>query len=274
MELKYNTGEHLIKGIASVKFKAGEQDGLEDGEFTAYAAVKHNIDSTGDKIVDGAFTKTLAKWATSGDFIPLLFGHNMGDPDFNLGHVISAVEDEKGLLVHGKLDLSNPKSAQTYKLLKGKRLNQLSFAYIVVEGAWVDSKEDGGYYELRELDLLEVSLVTVGANRATHLTGVKKFDAKAGRTISAKTEQKISAALADAKAAAEAAANVVVALETLLAEVNASPDAEDEGNEDSTKSASADEPVAAEEPIEVKAAEPMRQASVALLEAELNLLAL
>jgi HK97 family phage prohead protease len=276
MSTKYKNGERLVKGVASIKFKAGPQDGLEEGEFTAYAAVKNNIDSYGDKIVDGAFKKTLSTWDVSGNFIPLLFGHNMSDPDFNLGHVITATEDEKGLLVHGKLDLSNPKSLQTYKLLKGKRLDQLSFAYIVTEGAWVDSKEEGGYYELRELDLLEVSLVTVGANRATHVTGVKEHGTKAGRTISAKTEKRISSAVADAKAALAAAQAVVAGLEELLAEVTASPDAEAEKQGDSeTKSASTDEPVvAAEEPVEVKAANPMRQVSVAALEAELNLLAL
>lgn len=276
MDTKYKNGERLEKSVSSIKFKAGPQDGLAEGEFTAYAAVFNNIDSYGDKIIKGAFADTLSEWNATDNFIPLLFGHNLSDPDFNLGAILDAVEDDNGLLVHGQLDLTNSKSMQVYKMLKGKRLNQLSFAYVVNEGAWVENQNEGGggFYELRALELLEVSLVTVGANRLTEVLDVKAHGTKAGKTISADTAASISSAIDAAKAVLLSAQVVVTELEELLTEVNAENSTAKAAKGYESKSASTGEPVSDEEPLGVKSATPMRNVSVAALEAKINLLAL
>lgn len=173
----------LLKDGAKVRLKAGPDDGLKEGQFEAYASVFGNKDSYGDVIVPGAFTESLKSWKDSGNNIPLLFGHNMSDPDFNLGHVIEAKEDDHGLLTLNQLDLENPKSLQTYRLVKGKRINQMSFAYDVLEGGWATRQKnaDGGddpdnqeeYFELRKLKLYEVSVVPIGANQETEITAFK-----------------------------------------------------------------------------------------------------
>jgi HK97 family phage prohead protease len=156
----------------AVEVKAGPEDGLEEGQFEAYASVFGNVDSYGDVVQRGAFTNTLAEWAASGNFLPVLFGHNMADPDFNLGHVVTAAEDERGLRVRGQLDMDSPKAAQVHRMLKGRRLSQLSFAYDVVRGSW--GQLDGAdVYELHEVKLYEVSLVTIGANQETEVLAVK-----------------------------------------------------------------------------------------------------
>jgi HK97 family phage prohead protease len=56
---------------------------------------------------------------------PAAVGSQHGDPDFNLGYV-DAEEDDKGLKVHGYFDMESPKAAQTYRLLKSGRVNQMS----------------------------------------------------------------------------------------------------------------------------------------------------
>ena len=127
-----------------VQVKAGPADGLAEGEFTAYASVFGNKDSYGDVVMPGAFADTLAEWKDSGNTIPLLFGHNMSDPDYNIGGVKSAVEDDHGLLVTAQLDLDNPKAVQTYRLLKGRRLSQMSFAYDVLDGRESQRAKAGG----------------------------------------------------------------------------------------------------------------------------------
>ncbi|MFB7798941.1 HK97 family phage prohead protease [Isoptericola sp. NPDC056134] len=181
---------------APVRLKAGPEDGLEEGQFSAYASVFGNEDSYGDVVVPGAFEKTLADWAAKDSEIPLLFGHRMDDPDFNIGHVVSAVEDEKGLLVTAQLDLESPKAAQVYRLLKGRRIDQMSFAYDVIDGGAVKHDEQS-VYELRELKLYEVSVVPIGANQETEILAVKAAaDAltsgtKAGRVLSAKNESEL-----------------------------------------------------------------------------------
>src|SRR5699024_10137863 len=86
--------------------------------------------------------------------------------------ITEAVEDEHGLKVTGELDLDSPKAAQTYRLLKGKRIEQLSYAYAVLDGGPA-TKDGDDYFELRDLDLFEVSIVPVGANRETEVLAVK-----------------------------------------------------------------------------------------------------
>jgi HK97 family phage prohead protease len=192
----------LTKNATTIQLKAGPEDGLADGQFIAYASVFGNIDSYGDIVTKGAFANSLAAWQKSGNVIPLLFGHNMSDPDLNIGHVVTAEEDAVGLKVTCQLDLENPKAKQVYRMLKGRRIDQMSFAYDVIDGA--PAQKDGeDVYEIRDLKLYEVSVVTVGANQETEVLAVKQMpsvadriltDVKAGRTLSAKNEGEIRSA--------------------------------------------------------------------------------
>ena len=180
--------------LAARQIKAGPDDGLADGEFKAYASVFGNVDSYGDRVVKGAFADTLKAWDESGSYLPLLFGHNMADPDYNLGYVKAAEEDDHGLLVHAVLDLDNPKAAQVYRMLKGRRVNQMSYAYDVLDSS--EQKSDGETVnELREIKLYEVSIVTIGANQETEILAVKAAASalamKAGRALSAKNEESL-----------------------------------------------------------------------------------
>lgn len=176
---------------STTQVKAAE-DGLADGQFTAYAATFTAIDSYGDKITKGAFAEDLARWEKSGAPIPLLFGHNMSDPDYNVGHIVEAKEDDHGLWVKAELDMGSPKAAQTYRLLKAKRLTQLSFAYDVLDAGPV-TKDGESYFELRKLKLHEVSVVPIGANQETELLAVKT-NPKDVRAIPAKSLEAIKAA--------------------------------------------------------------------------------
>lgn len=167
----------LLKDF-KISIKAGPDDGLAEGEFTAYASVFGNKDSYGDVVLPGAFAETLTEWKDSGNVIPLLFGHNMSDPDYNIGSVVEAKEDDRGLLVRNQLDLENSKALQVYRLLKGRRLSQMSFAYDVLEGGEAQREKSAGgdtetVYELRKLKLYEVSVVPIGANQETEILAVK-----------------------------------------------------------------------------------------------------
>lgn len=199
---------------------AGEQDGTEDGVFEAIVAT-YDIDSYGDKIVPGAFKDTLDEWKSSGSPIPVLWSHMSHDPDYHIGEVLEAEERDEGLWVKARIDLDEPKAGKVYKLLKGRRVTQFSFAYDIEEAGFVDKVEDGrdeSYFELRKLKLFEVGPCLIGANQNTELLDVKSRDqtlrielpqqhgvdtdairravvdamsAKAGRTLSAKNEQRV-----------------------------------------------------------------------------------
>lgn len=173
----------MLNKTCSISVKAaGPDDGLEEGQFTAYASVFGNVDSFGDVVVKGAFADTLEDWKSSGNVIPLLWGHNMSDPDYNIGMVAEASEDDHGLLVTGQLDMESPKSAQVYRLLKGRRVGQMSFAYDI-EDAGFGQKDGEDVFELRRLKLHEVSVVPVGANQETEVLSVKSLMTLADRSI-------------------------------------------------------------------------------------------
>ncbi|GAQ64058.1 caudovirus prohead protease [Streptomyces scabiei] len=173
---------------------AGVADGLAEGQFVALVSVFNNEDLYGDVVRPGAFTQTLADWAAKGDDVPVIWAHQWSDPFSHIGHVVKAVETLQGLEVTGQIDdlEENETAAQVYRLLKGRRVTQFSFAYDVPNGggAWVkdDDHRWGGYYELRQVDLHEVGPCLLGVNRETELLAAKAqrlaTGAKAGRVLS------------------------------------------------------------------------------------------
>lgn len=165
-------GGNMRTKNASMRVKAGPDDGLEEGQFVAYASVFDNVDSYGDVVRKGAFVDDLARWKKSGNSVPVLFGHNMSDPDYNIGYALELSEDGHGLLVKGQLDLEHAKSLQVYRLLKGRRVSELSFAYDVLDSG--PTEVDGvEATELRKLRLYEISIVPIGANSETEVLAVK-----------------------------------------------------------------------------------------------------
>lgn len=176
---------------------AGESDGLAEGEFTALVSVFGNEDSVGDVVMPGAFADDLARWKNSGDPIPVIWSHDWGDPFSHIGEVTDARETPAGLMVTGRLDLDNAKAEQVFRLLKGRRVTQFSFAYDIEDGGW--GERDGReVYELRKLRIHEVGPTLVGANQETELLAAKAASVasgmKAGRVLSQKNFEALTAA--------------------------------------------------------------------------------
>ena len=80
----------------------------DSGSFVALASVFGNVDSVGDRMMPGAFSKTLEGKRDAGKPIPVVFSHGWEDPFNYIGKADphKVVETEQGLEVHGKLDLS------------------------------------------------------------------------------------------------------------------------------------------------------------------------
>lgn len=173
------------------RVKAGPDDGLKEGEFLVYPSTfTREPDAYGDVVAKGAFERTIKEWADSGNVLPGLFGHRMDDPDFFVAGAIEMGEDDHGWWVKGEFDMDSPKGAHVYRLVKGRRLSQLSFAYDVREDGVVEVAEGQKANELRDLKVYEFSFVPVGANQDTSVVAIKGITdgLKAGRTISAKNE--------------------------------------------------------------------------------------
>lgn len=245
---------------------AAQSDDLGEGEFEAIVSVFNTVDSVGDVVMPGAFAKTLAGYAEKSAPVPVVWSHDWSDPFSHIGASITAEEVDAGLKVRGKLDIeNNPKAAQVYRLLKGGRIRDFSFAYEIKDGGFREAKdgEDQGMdqpYELRELELFEVGPCLVGAHRDTELLAIKNAPntsaAKAddpADTTETKTEEADVSDIPDVDAIVQRAVSKFA--EDLLAALRAQ-----NGNtgKDDPKAMPA-QPAATEEPPGVKVDVPARQ---------------
>lgn len=138
----------------------------DDGSFKGHASVFGNIDSYGDIVDKGAFTKTLGE----GREFPLLYNHNT---DALLGG-IEARQDRIGLNTTGMFELDVTRAKEIYLFAKKGIIKGLSIGYSVKKK--VDEKIDGKFVRvIKELQLFEVSLVLFPANKLANVEAVKSY---------------------------------------------------------------------------------------------------
>lgn len=173
-EKKSDTPQREYKSVSFVLESADEST----GEFSGYAAVFGNLDSGGDVIEKGAFTRTIAE-----DFarIKILSQHN--SYDLPIGKPLELREDENGLYIRGKIsDTQTGRDIRT--LLKEGVLAELSIGYDAVA---FDYDSETGIRHLKEIKLWEVSIVTWAMNDQAKIDDVKSLveelrtEAKAGK---------------------------------------------------------------------------------------------
>lgn len=139
------------------------------GEFTAIAAA-YSVDRGNERIIPGAFAKTIANWQASGKQIPLHWDHS-GDPKDIIGTVdpTSLQETDAGLMVAGRLDIEGSEVAKdAWRAMKSGAM-ALSFGYMVVDGG----EADDGVYELKAVDLFEISVTPAPMNPDTRFLSLK-----------------------------------------------------------------------------------------------------
>ena len=112
--------------------------------FAGYAALFDRPDKGGDVIRRGAFAGCVGK------AVPLLWQHQAGAV---IGRVEHLSEDSRGLRVIAELG-DGADARRAAGLLSGGKVDGLSFGYRVRSAAG-----NGPYRELREVELVEVSLV-------------------------------------------------------------------------------------------------------------------
>lgn len=186
----------------ALKFKDYAVELSSDGDggtIKGLASTFHREpDCYGDVVAKGAFAESLAKWAESGNPIPLLFGHRMDDPAMNIGAVKTAAETDEGLEFEAEFDADNETAQYCRKLAKEGRLTKFSFAFDVLESGETTLDNGVKANELRKLDIFEISLVTVPANQHAELIDVKTapvYGEKAGRVLSKSNEDDLRQAV-------------------------------------------------------------------------------
>jgi hypothetical protein len=151
----------------------------ENGEFEGYGSTfGGEPDAYGDVIAPGAYTESLARHKAKGTMPKLFWQHNSDEP---IGKWLDANEDNHGLLMQGKLNMDVQRGREAYALLKAGDIDGLSIGYRIKEYS-VDT--ESGVWTLEKLDLVEVSIVSVGANENAVVQSVKA--AKAAHDLTEK----------------------------------------------------------------------------------------
>lgn len=156
----------------------------ETGEFEGYGSVFGVEDSYSDVVVKGAFEKSLSLWAEKGRLPSMLWQHKMSEP---IGIYTEIKEDEHGLYVKGRLLINDdPLAKRAYAHAKAGSLGGLSIGFILKDWEYDSAK---GVYLLKEIDLWEVSLVTMPANDDARISDVKSMLQKGETPSPSKVER-------------------------------------------------------------------------------------
>lgn len=133
------------------------------GVFEGYASVFGGVDTYGDTIMPGAYKDTIKNRER-----PIQLRWNHWGPV--IGKWLDIREDDKGLWVKGELTPGHSVAEDAYALLKHGAVNGMSIGYRVKEA--VDYPEEGRR-ELKQIDLVEISIVESPADNAARVAGVK-----------------------------------------------------------------------------------------------------
>lgn len=141
-----NEMKHLL-----LEVKLANGDG---GAFEGISSVYGNVDSYGDIVEPGAFTKTLSG---RGSNVPILWQHNAALP-IGSGEVY---ETSKGLAIRGRILDTVTQGREALALLRTGAVRGLSIGYKTVREQWDATRKAR---RLIEKKLCEVSVVTFPAN--------------------------------------------------------------------------------------------------------------
>lgn len=136
------------------------------GLFSGYASTWEGPpDAYGDTVRKGAFARSLAEWRAMGQLPAMLETHGMTDP-LPAGRWLDMKEDDHGLAVTGQLSaLNTDYGKRLHALLSDGSLNGLSIGFATRAAVPGDGKAGSPRRILTDVDLFEVSLVALPANR-------------------------------------------------------------------------------------------------------------
>jgi len=167
MEEEKQAEKESIEIKSSIKAYDDEDEDKNYGTFEGYGSVFGNKDLGNDVIESGAFTKSLKRRKPQN--VKLLYQHKS---DMPIGVFDEIREDDHGLVVKGRLALKTQAGAEAYELLKMGALDGLSIGFRV-NPKEVSYDKRGNKRIIKEVDLMEVSLVTFPVNPQATVRSVK-----------------------------------------------------------------------------------------------------
>ncbi len=154
----------LKKLVFESEIKAENSKGI----FTGYGSIFGNEDQGNDVMQKGAFTKSLVNRPVSK--VKMLYQHKTDEP---IGVFTDMYEDSKGLFVKGQLAMGTQKGREAYELLKMGALDGMSIGFRADPEKQGYNENKRGVRTLKEVDLMEISLVTFPMNESALIETVK-----------------------------------------------------------------------------------------------------
>lgn len=168
-----------FKNLPHFELKAAREGRVRKG----IAAVFGNVDSWGDRIIYGAFAKTIAEgrdrvkhlWNHSFSEVPIAkivelkeIGRDELPPE-----VLEYAPEATGGLMVAREYLNSEKANAVLEALDAGAITEMSFAYDVMQSSETEDSTHGKIRELKELKLMDTSDVIWGMNPATVALGAK-----------------------------------------------------------------------------------------------------
>lgn len=145
------------------------------GRIEGYASTfGGDPDRHGDVVTRGAFAKSLEAHKAEGTSPAMLWSHQLEAP---IGKWLTMQEDSRGLFVAGQINLKTERGREAFEHVQAGDVGAFSIGFL--------TPEDGrryvgkGAWALDRVELVEVSLVAVPANRHARLTSIKQLTSKA-----------------------------------------------------------------------------------------------
>ena len=167
MASKEEAEKESLEIKSSIKAYQDDEEDKDYGTFEGYGSVFGNKDLGNDVIERGAFLKSLKRRKPQN--VKLLYQHKS---DMPIGVFDEIKEDDHGLVVKGRLALKTQAGAEAYELLKMGALDGLSIGFRV-NPKEVSYDKRGNRRIIKEVDLMEVSLVTFPMNPQATVRSVK-----------------------------------------------------------------------------------------------------
>ena len=179
-----------------------ELKALSSRQFEGYGSIFGNVDLGGDIVLPGAFKNSLAKHKSAGTMPQMFWMHQ---PDKVPGVWLEMEETNKGLYTRGELvdtDLGN----EMRTLLQKKAVRGESIGYRTIDSEY----DKDGNLLLKEIDLWEVSLVSLAMNPMAQVESVKARLSHDGEYVP--TEREFERILRDAGCSRKVATVLVAKL--------------------------------------------------------------
>lgn len=151
---------------ASIEVKAEEGRPLI---VSGYGSTFGNVDFVGDIVLPGAFAKSITARLGAGRSFPMRYEH---DHKSTIGKWLRLTENAKGLHVEGELTPGHRLAEDVAALLRHQAVEGLSIGYRVLDA----ERDRKGNRLLKEIELVEISVVGSPANDEARVVGLKSAD--------------------------------------------------------------------------------------------------